>query len=110
MKEIEKKIHDIIYAWVEDNFGESEANDPSWNIESLAHEISKANNILSIYKMIERNYLKHDLEDIIEERDIKLTEEEKQTTINLFMDSDRYTQRPTEDWLWFIREVKEGEQ
>lgn len=32
-------IKKIIYNWVADNFGESEANDPSWNIEALAEYI-----------------------------------------------------------------------
>lgn len=34
-------IKDIIYDWVLENFGESEANDPSWNIEELAQHIEK---------------------------------------------------------------------
>lgn len=32
---VEKRI----YSWVERNFGESEAMDPSWNIKSLAEDI-----------------------------------------------------------------------
>lgn len=36
------KLYDIIYKWVADNFGESEAEDPSWNIEALADHISKS--------------------------------------------------------------------
>lgn len=32
-------IQKIIYNWVKENFGESEADDPSWNIELLAREI-----------------------------------------------------------------------
>lgn len=29
----------IIYNWVKNNFGESEADDPSWNIEALADHL-----------------------------------------------------------------------
>lgn len=37
-------IEKIIYNWVKENFGESEADDPSWNIQLLAKEIeSKLN-------------------------------------------------------------------
>lgn len=36
------KLYDIIYKWVADNFGQSEADDPSWNIEALADHISKS--------------------------------------------------------------------
>ena len=32
-------IEKIIYNWVKENFGESEADDPSWNIQLLAQEI-----------------------------------------------------------------------
>lgn len=33
------KIEKIIYNWVKENFGESEADDPSWNIDLLAKHI-----------------------------------------------------------------------
>ena len=32
-------MKEIIYNWVADNYGESEANDPSWNIDLLAEHI-----------------------------------------------------------------------
>lgn len=35
------KIEKIIYNWVRDNFGQSEADDPSWNIKLLAKHIEK---------------------------------------------------------------------
>lgn len=34
-------IEKIIYKWVKENFGESEANDPSWNIKALAKYIER---------------------------------------------------------------------
>lgn len=33
-------IEQVIYKWVLDNFGESEADDPSWSIVELAKEIN----------------------------------------------------------------------
>lgn len=36
---MEDKIEGIIYEWVKRNYGESEAQDPSWNIVELANEI-----------------------------------------------------------------------
>ena len=39
-------VEKTIYNWVKRNFGESEANDPSWDISSLADEI---NNIQVIF-------------------------------------------------------------
>jgi hypothetical protein len=31
----------LIYKWVKENFGKSEAEDPSWNIEELANYIDE---------------------------------------------------------------------
>ena len=39
-------VEKTIYNWVKRNFGESEANDPSWDISALANEI---NNIQVIF-------------------------------------------------------------
>jgi len=49
LNELEDRITTVektIYNWVERNFGESEANDPSWDISSLADDI---NNIQVIF-------------------------------------------------------------
>lgn len=37
-----KTFYDIIYKWVADNFGQSEADNPSWNIEALADHLSRS--------------------------------------------------------------------
>lgn len=34
------KLDKIIYEWVKRNYGESEAQDPSWSIAELANEIA----------------------------------------------------------------------
>lgn len=42
LDELEDQVSPLersIYNWVEENFGESEANDPSWNINSLAQHL-----------------------------------------------------------------------
>lgn len=36
-------FYDIIYTWVSENFGENEANDPSWSIEALAKCLQESN-------------------------------------------------------------------
>lgn len=38
---MEAKLYKIIYNWVTANFGQSEADDPSWSIEALAEHLSK---------------------------------------------------------------------
>lgn len=37
---LQTKIRDIIYDYIYESFGASEANDPSWYIPSLAEEIA----------------------------------------------------------------------
>ena len=47
-----KEIKKLISKWVSDNFGKSELEDPSWNIDHLAEYLSKNLKIeeLEIYK------------------------------------------------------------
>lgn len=35
-----ERIKNTIYEWVKDNYGEAEANDPSWDIDGLAEAIN----------------------------------------------------------------------
>lgn len=44
MKLDKYKLDKIIYKWVEENYGESEAQDPSWSIVGLANHIAKQYN------------------------------------------------------------------
>jgi hypothetical protein len=41
LEENASQVEKVIYEWVKRNFGESEANDPSWSTRSLAEEINK---------------------------------------------------------------------
>ncbi|MGF2565649.1 hypothetical protein ACQUWZ_27785, partial [Ralstonia pseudosolanacearum] len=52
--EIEKKIYDYIYKWVAENFGENEAEDPSWNIDALATELN--NHFYELYQKQEKEH------------------------------------------------------
>ena len=38
---IEEELKKYIYEWVKKNFGESEADDPSWSIEALAKDLAE---------------------------------------------------------------------
>ena len=40
-KHVAKLIEKKLYEYVKINYGESEANDPSWNIEDIASELAK---------------------------------------------------------------------
>ena len=48
-----KTFYEAIYEWVKDNFGQSEADDPSWNLEQDTDQFFGRDHIES--------YIKHDL-------------------------------------------------
>ena len=58
-----EKLTKIIYEWVKQNFGESEADDPSWSIEALAEELAKHQH--ELYWEQELEYLKEDVENYV---------------------------------------------
>lgn len=58
-----EKIKNIIYNWVAKNFGESEAEDPSWSIDALAEELAKHQH--EMYWQQELEYLKEDVENYV---------------------------------------------
>lgn len=75
-------FYEIIYGWVKDNFGQSEADNPSWSIEALADHLSKtdinpdelnANTKWLAYDELREWNLEQDIEQVAEERGIKLT-------------------------------------
>lgn len=107
--EIEKKLYDYIYKWVADNFGENEAEDPSWSIEDLAHELAKHQH--ELYWQQEMEYLKEDVEYYANEHDIKLTDEQKYYVADKIRNSEWYCSIEPEDMEYYINEeLKKGEQ
>lgn len=107
--EIEKKIYDYIYKWVADNFGENEAEDPSWSIEDLAHELAKHQH--ELYWGQELEYLKEDVEYYANEHDIELTDEQKYHVADKIRNSEWYCSINPEDMDYYIdEELKKGEQ
>lgn len=105
-KNIEKTIYKTIYKWVKRYYGSNEAYNPSWSIKALAHDLAKSQLPQTIYRQVEHMYLTEDCKEIAEENDIELTDEQVEETVEEFKDSDAYVDRHTEDWLWFIRQVK----
>lgn len=111
------KLYDIIYKWVADNFGESEAEDPSWNIEALADHISKSDidpdelnayTKSNIYSTLDQHYVEEDVEYYARHHDYKLTDKQIGTVASEIRDSDWYTGISNEDMEWYIkRELKE---
>ncbi len=103
-EEIEQKLYKAIYNWVKENFGESEADDPSWDIKALAHDLSKTNLDYEIYKIIERQFLREDCKMVAEDMKKSLTDKEVDAVVDEFMDSEAYVDAHAEDWQWFIKQ------
>ena len=78
---MEKKLVKIIKDWVGKNFGIQEIEDPSWNIEALAHEIAKHQH--ELYWEQELAYLEEDVERYASDEGYDLTPQE------IFMVADR---------------------
>ena len=110
MKEqVEEILKKNIYEWVKKNFGQSEADDPSWDIDALAHGLTYGSHSAlkyDIYRAVEREFLREDCDMVAEQENIKLDEKEREAVIDDFMDSEAYVDCPKQDWLYFMHKVK----
>lgn len=105
---MEDKIYKWIYDWVAENFGESEADDPSWDIHALAEELDKHR--FEIYCDVEHEKLEEDCEAVAEEMGVELTDKQKSAIIDAFECGEQYVDRPTHIWTEIIKyELKKGE-
>lgn len=83
-----KTFYEAIYEWVADNFGQSEADDPSWNIEALADHLSKtdikpdelnATTKWLAYDELREWNLEQDIEQVAGNKGLTLTKAEVET-------------------------------
>lgn len=96
-------IYKIIYNWVADNFGESEAQDPSWDIKALAEEIGKHQH--ELYWQQELEYLKEDVEYYVNEHDeYELNEQQMYAVADKIRNSEWYCSINPEDMEYYINE------
>lgn len=96
--EIEKALHKAIYNWVANNFGESEAEDPSWSIEALANDLAHDPVIYDIQQLVEREYRRQDMINIMHDLNVELTEQEQAVCLDEFMESEDYTDKMSATW------------
>ena len=101
---VEKEIKKFIYNWVKENFGESEAEDPSWSIGALAHDL--AGEYWKIQEKVERENIKEDIKYVAENNDIKLTEQELADIADDYRYSEAYCAMDGESILYFIEKRK----
>lgn len=105
---IEAMLERIIYKWVADNFGESEADDPSWDIKSLAQEIARHKH--EIYHEQEFEYVKEDVEYVANEiMGVKLTDKELYAIADKYMNSESYAEADIESIEYYIEMEKKQE-
>ena len=81
MEKLQDFYEKTIYEWVKNNFGESEADDPSWNISMLAEELaSKYTETMGIIVDIQKDYtMTLDPADFGEQQDAMFHYEESYT-------------------------------
>lgn len=109
-EQVAKILEKNIYDWVAKNFGQSEADDPSWNIEAMAKDLAHGTLKYDIYRAVERDYLREDCKMIAEQNDIELSADEVELVVNEFMDCEAYVDAHAEDWLYWIKQIKKGEE
>lgn len=86
--DIEKELKKFLYEWVKKNFGESEADDPSWSITALAHDLRQE--YYRLKDCEELDGIKEDIEYVANEDGVELTEQELAEVANEYRYSDGY--------------------
>ena len=104
---VEEEFKKFLYEWVKKNFGESEADDPSWSIEALAHDLREE--YIKIKEREDLEWVKEDVEYVAENNDIKLTDKQAYAVAQEYMLSEGYCELHAEDILYFIQREKEKE-
>jgi len=110
-----KTFYEAIYEWVADNFGRSEAEDPSWNIEALADHLSKtdikpdelnANTKWLVYDKLREWNLEQDIAQVAEQKGVSYLSKTDVETIKR-----RYYKLDDETWeqLSIIMDDMKGE-
>lgn len=101
---IEQEFNKFLYEWVKKNFGQSEADDPSWNIEALAHDLT--DEYWKIQERAERENIEEDIKYVAGNNDIELTEQELADIADDYRYSEAYCAMDTESILYFIEKRK----
>lgn len=98
---MKEEFEKIIYNWVKNNFGESEADDPSWSIEALADELGKQ--FHNLYEKQEKEYIAEDVEYVANEMmGKKLSDRQIGAVADKYYYSESYGACDTDAIEWFI--------
>lgn len=102
---IEEELHKFLYKWVGENFGTQEAEDPSWSIEALAHDLA-----IEFMELDERSKIINitdDFLEVAEDNGIDLKKRDAESIARKYRFSEGYCRRDDEDIKDFI-EMWEG--
>lgn len=107
-----KTFYETIYEWVADNFGQSEADNPSWSIEALADHLSKSDinpdelNAYTksvVYSTLDQSYVEEDVTSYADSMGYKLTEQQIGYVADRIRNSDWHCSISAEDMDWYIK-------
>lgn len=105
--DVRQEIKDFLYRWVGENFGTQEAENPSWSIEVLSEELAKK--FKEMREALILTAIADAISGIAEDNGIELTEDELDTAVEEYRNSEAYSYDDPEVILHFIKEAK-GEQ
>lgn len=101
---IEKEFKKFLRKWVEKMYGQSEAYDPSWSIEALAHDL--AEKYWDVRHKHELENIKDDILMVANDNGINLTEKEAYTIACEYETSEAYCAPDRESIKYFINHFK----
>lgn len=104
---IEEEFKEFLTEWVKKSYGESEADNPSWSIKALAHDLAD-----KFWKMKEEYdwiNITDDVKYVAEQNGIKLTERQAQAVADKYRFSDTYCALDEEALLYYIENYKGDE-
>jgi hypothetical protein len=104
---IEEEFKEFLTEWVKKNYGESEADEPSWSIEALAHDL--ADKFWKVKEQYDLINITDDVKYVAENNGIELTEKQAQAVADKYRFSDAYCAMDEESLLYYIEEYKGDE-
>ena len=107
-----KTFYEAIIEWVGKNYGSQEAEDPSWDVKSLADYLKNTDikpdelntyTKSNVYCALDQGYVEEDVERYAKDYGYKLTERQIGNVADEIRNSDWYCSINGEDMEWYIK-------
>lgn len=106
--DLKKEYRKAIRKWVKKCYGQSEANNPSWNIKALAEAMAEEH--MKLHEEIVRTDIAEAVKGIAEDNGIELTDKQIDVVADEYRYSEAYCEDDTDAVLYFINEeLSKGE-